>query len=368
MKKTQKTALLALSGGVDSSVSALLLKKQGYNVIGLFMRTLRNYSTTNKACSSKQFTDEKFAKIISKILGIKLIILDEIKPYKNKVINPMIRDYEKGLTPNPDITCNKLIKFPVLMKEAEKIKADFIATGHYAQIKKIKSGYQLLAGIDKSKDQSYFLYELTQKELSKLIFPIGNLKKEEVRKIAEKHNLPNYNKPGTRGICFIGKMPSVKQFLENKIKKRKGKILSSENEILGTHEGTAFYTIGQKIQEHLGMQIKKPKQFAQKRYYIAEKRKNNIIIAAPENHPLLKKKQVIIKNLHLINPNEIIPKANLTARIRHLGKMHKGGLTKHNSQYIFKFSKPVEALAEGQSIVLYHKNQVLGGGEISNSF
>jgi tRNA-specific 2-thiouridylase len=363
MKKTQKTVLLALSGGVDSSVSALLLKKQGYNVIGLFMRTLREYSTTNKACSSKQFTDEKFAKIISKMLRIKLIILDEIKPYKNKVINPMIQAYQKGLTPNPDITCNKLIKFPVLMKEAKKIKADYIVTGHYARIARKNEEYHLLQGTDKTKDQSYFLYELTQKELSKLIFPIGNLTKEEVRKIAEKNNLPNYNKPGTRGICFIGKMPSIKQFLENKIKKRKGKILSPEGKFLGTHEGTAFYTIGQKIQEHLGMRINKPKQFAQKRYYIAEKRKNNIIIAAPENHPSLLKRSVIINNLHIINPNQITPRSGLTARIRHLGQLHSGRLVNNNR---FVFSKPIEGIAKGQSIVLYHKNQVLGGGIQSN--
>lgn len=357
--KPQKTVLLALSGGVDSSVSALLLKKQGCKVIGLFMRTMRTHSKLAKPCQSEKFTDEKFAKVVAKMLGIKLIILDEIKPYKNKVIAPMIRDYKRGLTPNPDIICNKLIKFPVLMEEANKIRADFIATGHYAKVQRTKSGFNLLRAKDDTKDQSYFLYELSQKELSKLIFPLGNLTKDEVRKIAEKHNLPNYNKPGTRGICFIGKMPNIKTFLEKSINKKKGKILSPEGKPIGTHEGSSYYTIGQKVQEHLGMKINKPKEFSQDRYYIAEKRKGNILIAAPENHPILKKKEVKIANMHIISPDDIIPPSGLTARIRHLGEMHKGRLTKSNK---FIFNKPVSALADGQSIVIYHKNRVIGGG------
>lgn len=277
----------------------------------------------------------------------------------------MISDYKKGLTPNPDIVCNKLIKFPYLLKEAKKLKANYIATGHYARIKKTKSGYELLAGKDKTKDQSYFLYELTQQELSKLIFPIGGLTKKKVREIAIRNKFPNYNKPGTRGICFIGKMPNIKLFLETKIKSKKGKILSSEGKILGTHPGTAYFTIGQKVQEHLGLIINKPKQYAQKRYYIADKiPKTNTIIAAPENHLILKKKSVIIKNFHQINPNKIIPRAGLKARIRHLGQLHKGKLIKKANKYAFKFNKPLEAIAEGQSIVIHKGNQVLGGGEI----
>ena len=359
--KSKKTALIALSGGVDSALSAFLLKKQGYQVIGLFMQTFRDETIHKNPCKSlSKLTDEKMAKIVAKLLKIKLVIVNEKKAYKSKVINPMIADYKKGLTPNPDITCNKLIKFPVLLKEAKRLEADYIATGHYTKIKKTKSGYQLLQAKDKNKDQSYFLYELTQKELSKLIFPVGNLTKEQVRKIAEKNRFPNWNKPGTRGICFIGKTPNIKSFLERKIKKKKGKILSPEGSVLGTHPGIAYFTTGQKVQEHLGMTINKPKEHAQERYYIAEKRKGNILIAAPENHPILKKKQLTIKSLHLINSKEKIPN-NLTARIRHLGQMHKGILISKNK---FIFDKPVEALAEGQSIVLYNKNKVVGGGEI----
>jgi tRNA-specific 2-thiouridylase len=319
-----KTVLLALSGGVDSAVSALLLKKQGYQVIGLFMQTFRDKINSKNPCKSKfSITDEKMAELIAKKLKIEFISKNYKKDYYHQVIEPMINDYKKGLTPNPDIVCNKLIKFPYLMREAKKIGADYIATGHYAQIKRTKKRYSLLQALDKTKDQSYFLYELTQSELSKLIFPVGNLTKEQVRKIAEKHNFPNWNKPGTTGICFLGKTQGIKPFLETKIKPKKGKILSPEGKFLGTHQGIAYYTIGQRIEEHLGLSINKPKEFAQQRYYIAEKRKNNIIIAAPENHPLLLKKKITIKSLHLVNPSEIIPKS-LKARLRHIGQFHQG--------------------------------------------
>lgn len=223
-----------------------------------------------------------------------------------------------------------------------------------------------MAGKDKTKDQSYFLCELDQKTLSKTLFPIGNLTKEEVRKIAEKNKLPNWNKPGTKGICFIGKTPNIKSFLEHKIKHKKGRVLNPEGKLLGYHQGIAYYTIGQKVQEHLGMIINKPKEHAQERYYIAKKiAKTNIIIAAPENHPLLKRKSLLIKSFHLINPNDIIPSSGLTARIRHLGEFHPGKLAKKANHYLFRFTKPVEYIAEGQSVVIYKNNQVLGGGEIT---
>ncbi len=368
--KSHKTVVLGLSGGVDSAVSALLLKNQGYNVIGLFMQTFRNGSENgehkNPCKSIAKLTDERMAKLVAKHLNIKFLSINTKNQYNQEVIKPMIRDYKAGLTPNPDISCNKLIKFPILMKYANKLGADYIATGHYAQIRKTKSGYQLLQAADKTKDQSYFLYELNQETLSKLIFPIGNLTKNEVRKIAEKHKFPNWNKPGTRGICFLGKTPNIKSFLEKSIKKNKGKILSPEEKVLGTHPGASYFTIGQKIQDSLGLIIHKPKEHAQERYYIAEKRKKNILIAAPENHPILKRKQVAIKNFHLINPRELVPRSGLTARIRHLGQLHKGKLIKQKGNYLFVFDKSVKALAEGQSIVIYHKNELIGGGEISN--
>jgi len=361
--KQNKTVVLALSGGVDSSVAALLLKKQGYNVIAAFMK---NFSQTKNPITGEcSYLEEKrTAQKIASLLKIKFITLDFEKEYNDFVIKPMFEAYKKGLTPNPDIVCNQKIKFPLLWKTArEKYNADYIATGHYAGIKKTKSGCNLVMAKDKTKDQSYFLYSLNQKDLSHTLFPNANLTKKEVREIAKRNNFPNWNKHGTTGICFVGKV-NMKSFLERKIKPKEGKIISPEGIIIGTHPGIAYFTIGQRIGPHLGMKINKPYEFAQKRYYIADKiRSTNTIIAAPEGHPSLKKKVVIIKKFHLINPKEKI-KGNLKARIRHLGKLIPGKLIKQKGKYMFIFNKPIEAIAEGQSIVLYHNEIVVGGGEI----
>ncbi|MCX8159272.1 MAG: tRNA 2-thiouridine(34) synthase MnmA [Candidatus Pacearchaeota archaeon] len=363
----QKTVLLALSGGVDSSVAALLLKKQGYKVIAAFMKNFsQSKNPLTGECSYIQ--EKKMAQKIASILNIKFVVLDFEKQYQSQIIKQMFEAYKKGLTPNPDVECNKKIKFPLLWKIAKKkFNADFIATGHYAGIKKTPSGYYLLAGKDKTKDQSYFLYKLTQNDLSHTLFPNANLTKKEVREIARRHNFPNWNKHGTTGICFVGKI-NIKSFLEKKIKNKTGNIISPEGEIIGTHPGIFYYTIGQKIGSHIGMTINKPKKFAQEKYYVAKKiPKTNTIIAAPKNHPILKKSQIIIKNFHLINPKEKIPK-KLKARIRHLGKLHPGKLIRKNKKFVFISDKPIEYVAEGQSIVIYNKNVVVGGGEISNSF
>lgn len=367
IKNQKKTALVALSGGVDSSVAALLLKNHGYDVIGLYMKTFREPSLPKGPCKSNaKVSDEKMAKLVAKFLKIKLKTIDSRKSYQAKVINPMINDYAHGLTPNPDIVCNTLIKFPILLKEAKKLKADYIATGHYSRIKKTNKEYYLLQAKDSTKDQSYFLYQLTQKELSKLLLPIGKLTKKEVRAIAKANNLPNWDKPSTRGICFLGKTPGIKSYLEKKIKEKLGRIISPEGRVIGHHPGTAYYTIGEKVQPNHDLFIDKPKEFAQKRYYVAEKRKGNIIVAAPEGHPALKNKLISIKEFHLINQSER-PKssAKLKARIRHLGALHPGELIRVKNKYLFKFSKPLEALASGQSIVLYKGDKIIGGGKIS---
>ena len=358
--KTKKTVLIGLSGGVDSSVAALLLKKQGYKVIGAFMK---NFSETkNKFGQCTWIEERKFAQKIAAQLDLPFITLDFEKEYRKYVINPMYKSYAQGFTPNPDILCNKIIKFPLLWKAAKKLKADYIATGHYVRIKKTNEGFQLLTGKDKSKDQSYFMSELSQNDLEHTLFPIGNLTKAEVRQIAKKNRFPNWNKHGTVGICFIGKV-NIKPFLEKKIKHEFGNILTPKGQIIGTHPGIQYYTIGQKALPHFGININKPKEYAQSKLYIAEKKGNNLIVA-PDGHPLLKKREIIIKSLHLINPKEKIPKTDLKVRIRHRGQLNPGKLIKKNNHPVFIFSKPVQAIAEGQFAVLYHKNQVIGSGEI----
>ncbi len=359
LQKQDKTVLLAMSGGVDSSIAALLLKRRGYNIIGAFMK---NFSDTkNKITGECAWIEErKMAQKIAILLKIPFMTFDFEEEYKKQVIKPMFDSYKKGLTPNPDILCNKIIKFPLLWKKAQGFGADYIATGHYARIKKADSGFQLLTGRDKTKDQSYFLAELGQRDLEHTLFPIGDLTKEDVRKIAQKNNFPNYNKKGTSGICFVGKT-NMLSFLKQKIKEKRGKVIDADGNLIGHHLGGMYYTIGQRIGERLGFEFLKNK--GNNKLYVAQKKRNNTIVAVPKGHFLLKKQEIKIKNFHLVNSKEKIPK-NLRARIRHLGSLHKGRLIKEKGSYCFAFMKPIEQIAEGQYIVLYCGERVVGSGEM----
>lgn len=362
-QKKKKTVLLGMSGGVDSSVAALLLKQQGYNVIGAFLKLYSD--TKNKLTGECSYLEERaLAMKIAALLDIPLITLDFERAYKAQVINPMFQAYAKGLTPNPDLLCNSLIKFPLLWKAAQKHKADFIATGHYARICKTSQSFQLLAGKDREKDQSYFLTDLSQSDLQHTLFPLGSLTKERVRIIAKQHSFPNWNKHGTVGICFVGQIP-MQHFLGQRIKEHPGTVLSPESLIIGTHRGIAYYTIGQKVGEHIGINIKKPRGFDSSRFYIAAKNiKTNELVVAPEGHPALLTRSLVLINFQSINPHEPLPHHNLTVRIRHRGELHHGTLTQKNNRHIFTFATPVEAIAPGQFAVLYHGERVVACGEI----
>ncbi len=358
----QETVVVGMSGGVDSSVSAFLLKKEGYKVIGAFLKCFSD--TKNNLTGECAWVEErKMAQKIAVILGIQFVTLDFESDYKNKVIEPMFKSYKKGLTPNPDIWCNTFIKFPFLWREAKKLGADFIATGHYACRKKTNKGYELFAGKDEEKDQSYFLAELTMDDLSHTLFPIGKLTKEKVREIAKKNNFPNWKKPGTRGICFVGNI-FFQDFLKQRIAEKKGRVVDPNGNKIGIHMGSMYYTIGQRIGESIGIDIEKPIEFAQKRWYVAVKKRGNLIIAAPEGHSLLAKSRVFIRNFYVINSDERIPESGLRARIRHLGELHSGRAVCRRGQWSFVFAKPVQAIAEGQYIVIYKGDKVIGGGEI----
>src|SRR3989344_2424810 len=349
-KNKKKIVVIGLSGGVDSSVAALLLKERGYNVIGAFMK---NFSDTKDPYTGEcsYLEDKRMAQKIALLLKIPFVIFDFEKQYKKNVIDVMYRDYKSGLTPNPDILCNKLIKFPLFWKESRKLGAQFIAMGHYARIKKTNLGYELRAGKDNKKDQSYFLADLSQKDLEHTILPLGNLTKQQVRKIAKINKFPNWSRHGTVGICFVGQV-NMQSFLKKKIKPKQGIVKDPEGNIIGIHEGVQYYTIGQKTGEHIGIKINKPKRDSQKRFYIAKKDEPNTLIVAPEGHPILKNSVIKIKSFHKINPKELI-EYNLKARIRHLGKLHSGRLVKNK----FMISKPVEAAAAGQTIVFYSKDK-----------
>lgn len=373
-KQKPQRVLIAMSGGVDSSVAALLLKKQGYEVIGAFMKNWSDTKNSLDECTWKQ--DRKIAIKISEKLQIPLITLDFEEEYRKFVVDKMFKLYKQGITPNPDIDCNNKVKFPLLWKAAKQLKADKIATGHYAQIKKVKISkknknsnyrYELLRAKDESKDQSYFLYRLSQKDLKNSLFPVGKLSKKKVRKIAKKAGFPNYNRKGTVGICFIGKI-NLKKFLQKRIKPKKGKILNPKGEKIGEHDGIYYYTIGQKIGPKFGINIKKPNkpQGDTKKWYVAKKdKKTNTIIAAPEKHSLLYKKNITIQNPHWINEK---PKtARYNARIRQIGELLLCKLEKKSGKYFVTLKKPIKGVSEGQAIVLYKRfsKECIGGGVIN---
>ncbi len=366
----KEKVLLAMSGGVDSSVAALLLKQKGYEVIGAFMK---NWSDTKDPLTGRCAwrTERKYALKIASQLDIPLITLDFEKEYKRDVINKMFEKYKKGITPNPDIDCNQKIKFPLLLREAKKRKIRLIATGHYARVRKTKNNInELLRGKDETKDQSYFLYTITQDELSHCLFPIGDYTKNQIREIAEKNNFPNYDKKGTVGICFVGKV-NLKKFLQKKIKPKKGKIFDPEGKIIGEHDGIYYYTIGQRLGPRYGFEIDRGKDKDKpSKWYVAKKEsKKNIIIAAPENHPLNFRKEIFLKNTHFISQKEkdfINKKTRISTRIRHVGELLKSTMTYDKSSKRFKIilDEAITGISEGQAAALYQGTNVLGGGEI----
>ncbi len=365
-----KKVLLAMSGGVDSSVAALLLKKQDYEVVGAFMVNWSNTKNELGECAWRE--ERKHAIKIASKLDIPLITLNFEKEYQEAVVEKMYEKYKKGITPNPDIDCNQKIKFPLLIKEAKKRGFDYIATGHYGRIKKnSKEKYELHRAKDESKDQSYFLYRIKEKELEKTLFPIGDLTKKQVRKIAQENDFQNYNKKGTVGICFIGKV-NLKEFLKQKIKPKKGKILDPEGNIRGYHDGIYYYTIGQRLGPRYGFELDRGDQSKPQKWYVAKKdAKKNIIIAAPEGHPLNFRKKIIVKNLYIISESkkefkqEISKKPEkIFSRIRQVGELLPSKVYKEKNKIIVELKELTGGISEGQAIVFYKGTKCLGGGVI----
>jgi tRNA-specific 2-thiouridylase len=394
-----KRVVVGLSGGVDSSVAAYLLQQQGYEVIGLFMKNWHDDSVTiSNECPWLE--DSNDALLVAEKLGIPFQTVDLSEQYKEKIVDYMFNEYEKGRTPNPDVLCNREIKFDVFMKIAINLGADYVATGHYCRKGEIDNNgnkvYQLLAGVDTNKDQSYFLCQLSQEQLAKSLFPIGELTKPEVREIAAQMDLITADKKDSQGLCFIGKV-RLPEFLQQKLDKKEGLIVQIEaqdsiysknqtqfqsveeklafesktlayepnmGKVVGKHQGAHFFTIGQRKGLNVGG-TKEPL------FIIATNVETNTIYTGlGSEHPGLFKKALFIQKseVHWIRKDLVITngeKMEVMARIRYRQPLQKATLHQFETGLYVEFKEPQSAITEGQFVAWYIKDELVGSGVIS---
>jgi len=343
--------VVGMSGGVDSSVAALLLKREGHDVVGLFMKNWED-DDDDEYCSTRE--DLIDAAAAADVIGIDLEAVNFSAEYKDRVFAEFLREYSAGRTPNPDVLCNAEIKFKAFLDHAMRLGAEKIATGHYAQT----DGVRLLKGKDGSKDQSYFLHRLTQEQLSRVLFPVGTMKKSEVRRLALEAGLPNHAKKDSTGICFIGERP-FREFLNRYLPKAPGKIVDENGRTVGEHIGLAFYTIGQRKGIGLGGPGEP--------WYVAEKRlaENELVVVRGHDHPLLLKKSLEAADASWIAsaPAEGV---NLSGKTRYRQADSPCTLSRVlDSEIKVDFPAPQWAVTPGQSVVLYDGEVCLGGGIIT---
>lgn len=365
-KKPQKV-YVGMSGGVDSSVSAALLKNQGYEVVGVFIKV---WQPDFLPCNWKE--ERRDAMRVAAHLDIPFITLDLEKEYKKEVVDYMIREYKEGRTPNPDVMCNRYVKFGGFFDWAMEQGADFVATGHYARIEGIeghlsRKGIFLLKGRDDNKDQSYFLWTLTKEKLSKTIFPVGDIPKPEVRLLARKFKLPNAEKKDSQGLCFVGKI-DMKDFLKHYIDEKPGDVLNDAGEVIGHHEGALFYTLG----ERHGFTITK-KTSKDEPYFVISKdiNKNTLVVSNNKIHlsdkgnsTEDKKQNCIIKDTNWI-ADSIDAQKIYKARVRYRGTLHNIKINPQpNNNASINFLDSKDILSLGQSIVVYDGDFCIGGGII----
>ena len=351
--------LLGLSGGVDSSVAALILKKEGYQVDALFMRNWEDDDGSPYCSIKEDFMDAAF---VADQIKIDLSEVNFSKEYKNKVFNYFLKELELGRTPNPDILCNREIKFDCFFNYAMEQGYDFISTGHYVR-NKISNGLTyLLKGKDPEKDQSYFLHSVREKALAKTIFPLGELTKPKVRKIAKKERLITSEKKDSTGICFIGERP-FPEFLNNYLSLNPGEILDEGGKKIGEHKGLPFYTLGQRQ----GLGIGGTKDSTNYAWYVANKDlTNNVLVAVQgNNHPLLMSSELETRNLVLVNPIET-KKFLGKAKVRYRQEDQDCQIEIMKNKLKIKFVKQQRAVTPGQSVVIYKDEVCLGGGEIQD--
>jgi tRNA-uridine 2-sulfurtransferase len=350
MKPVKKLKIIvAMSGGVDSSVAAKILKDQGHEVIGIFLHFWQDSSalkTENKCCSTEALSD---ARAVAKKIGIPLYTFNFARIFKKQVVDNFLAEYKNGRTPNPCVRCNKLVKLGYLIKQAKKLGFDYVASGHYL----INKNGRLYRAKDKFKDQSYFLYTLSQKEIKHLLFPLGNFTKKEVRALAKKFKLPVAEKGDSQEICFVpGK--NHNEFLRRYLKLTPGPIKTLAGKIIGQHQGLPLYTLGQRR----GIKLGGPGPFyAAKMDY----KTNTLYVVNRHQEQFLFSREIFAKNVNWLTK----PKVNCQAVIRY-GQKAKPVMVKKitTKLYRIKFNQPVRAAAKGQSVVFYDQSRVLGGGII----
>jgi tRNA-specific 2-thiouridylase len=345
--------VVGMSGGVDSSVAALILKLQGYDVIGLFMKNWED----DPHCSAE--ADYKDVESVCEKIGIPYYAVNFAHDYKENVFKNFLEEYQKGHTPNPDILCNKEIKFKVFLEEAKKMGAHKLATGHYAQVREMNGAYELLKGVDQGKDQSYFLYTLTSEILSQVLFPIGMIEKKYVREIAREFGLITSDKKDSTGICFIGER-EFRTFLSQYVESQKGSFIHLETgKILGQHQGQCFYTIGQR--KGLGIGGPGGPWFVVKK----DAKTNAVYVAEGENHPALYAYELTGSQLSWVNSLKS-GEYMLKAKVRYRQSDQDCVLKVEKEKISVKFSEAQRAITVGQSVVFYFGEICLGGAIIDN--
>lgn len=342
---TKKKVYIGMSGGVDSSVSAYLLKKQGYNVTGVFIRV---WQPENGECTWKE--ERRDAMRVCAHLDIPFITLDLRDEYKKGVVDYMFREYSLGNVPNPDVMCNREVKFGAFYSWAKENNADYIATGHYAQ----NINNQLLEGLDKNKDQSYFLWTLEMYEMSHILFPIGSMQKPELRKLAQKAKIPVFDKKDSQGVCFLGQI-DMKEFLKQNIETKKGDVLDMDENVIGVHDGAVLYAIG----ERHGFEIFKNTNHQERQYIISKNiEKNTITVGIEKKLDSAIDNFIKVKNVVLRDGADTIKTCRLRYRQE---KIKVRSILKDDEFYKVYLEKP-EMYSSGQSIVFYNDEVCVGGG------
>ncbi len=360
MSSKAKTVFVGMSGGVDSSVAAALLKKEGHAVVGVFIKA---WEPPGYKCTWRE--DRRDAMRVAAVLDIPFITLDLEEEYKKSVVDYMISEYQAGRTPNPDVMCNQSVKFGAFYEKARAAGADFVATGHYAQMAHGGGQALLKEAKDKAKDQSYFLWTMKKETAEHVLLPIGPYQKPDVRKMAEKFKLPNFAKKDSQGLCFLGQF-DVKEFLKSYIKTEEGKVVNELGEIIGHHDGAFFYTIG----ERHGFEVTK-KTPNEKPYYIVTKNSENNTLTVstdPSAYAAVHNLQsVILEQTNWLAGEKPDPNKTYKARVRYHQEAQACTIDYTDNVTTIRFESPQTILATGQSLVLYNDDICLGGGVIATA-